>query len=148
MDRLLLNGLQLAIGKCVNIFVCSAQNEASPVYSYVVKESDVIHYRHQSDRLIPEALKSPPQNAPPSPSPSPSPSLSRPGGPRIYNKNYLLFRKTPAMATTMSNAIPVGTYDPASKMAEIASPPDPSLLSQLAARYRGVRPSCSAQFHN
>ncbi|TVY28081.1 Cystathionine beta-synthase [Lachnellula hyalina] len=42
------------------------------------------------------------------------------------------------MATTMSNTIPVGTNDPASKMAEIASPPNPSLLSQLAARYRGA----------
>jgi hypothetical protein len=45
------------------------------------------------------------------------------------------------MATTISNAIPVGSSDPASKMADIASSPNPSLLSQYAARYRGVRPS-------
>ncbi|KAH6675498.1 hypothetical protein B0J14DRAFT_652349 [Halenospora varia] len=38
----------------------------------------------------------------------------------------------------MSNSIPVGAADPARRMAEIISPPNPSKLSQLAARYRGA----------
>ncbi|KAF4634363.1 hypothetical protein G7Y89_g3731 [Cudoniella acicularis] len=42
------------------------------------------------------------------------------------------------MTTTMSSAIPVGTADVASRMAEIASPSNPSALSQLSQRYRGA----------
>lgn len=41
------------------------------------------------------------------------------------------------MTTTMSNTIPVGSNDVASRMADIASAPNPQ-LSKLATRYRGV----------
>jgi hypothetical protein len=42
------------------------------------------------------------------------------------------------MTTTMSNAIPVGSKDVASKMAEIASSPPKPPVSKWANRYRGV----------
>jgi hypothetical protein len=51
------------------------------------------------------------------------------------------------MSTTMSNAIPVGSNDVASRMGDIASAPSPH-LSKLANRYRGVRCSTlSSCFH-
>jgi len=46
------------------------------------------------------------------------------------------------MTTTMSNTIPIGSNDVASRMADIASAPDPQ-LSKLATRYRGVGLSTS-----
>lgn len=49
-----------------------------------------------------------------------------------------LVEQSTIMSTAMSNAIPVGSNDVASRMGDIASAPD-SHLSKLATRYRGVR---------
>lgn len=46
------------------------------------------------------------------------------------------------MTTTMSNTIPVGSNNVASRIADIASAPNPH-LSKLATRYRGVGLSTS-----
>jgi hypothetical protein len=51
-------------------------------------------------------------------------------------------QRATTMTTTMSNTIPVGSNDIASRMADIASAPNPH-LSKLATRYRGVGLSTS-----